>query len=368
MSFSASDHQYMAAALELASRGVASCMPNPQVGCLLVKQDKIIGRGWHQQTGGAHAEVFALEEAGDQARGATAYVTLEPCAHQGHTPPCSKALIAAGVHRVVVALEDPYHEVSGRGVQQLEQAGIRIECGLMAAEAAWQNRGFIHRCMHQRPWVRLKMAVSLDGKIALKNGQSQWITSAPARADVQQLRARSGAIVTGIGTVLADKPKMTLRLPDTNRQPLRVILDSHWQTPPDAPILSAPGAVIIAGLTDTPIPAQLQAACAKFEHECLGLAPVNNGLDLSQLLNMLAERQINEVQIEAGSVLAGSFISAGMVDELVVYQAPKFMGNTAKSMFMLEELTSMEQINDWHWQDVTTIGNDLRLTLIPEKN
>ncbi|MCF6226754.1 MAG: bifunctional diaminohydroxyphosphoribosylaminopyrimidine deaminase/5-amino-6-(5-phosphoribosylamino)uracil reductase RibD [Xanthomonadales bacterium] len=365
MNFTASDRQYMTTALELASRGVASCMPNPQVGCVLVREDKIVGRGWHQQTGGPHAEVFALEQAGDQARGATAYVSLEPCAHQGRTPACSKALITAGIKRVVVAMEDPYYEVSGRGIKQLKQAGISVECGLLAAEAGWQNRGFIHRCQHQRPWVRLKMAVSLDARTALKNGQSQWITSAPARADVQQLRARSGAILTGIGTVLADKPRMTLRLPDTNRQPLRIILDSHWQTPADAPILTAPGMVMIAGLAGTAAPEKLQAACAKYGHECLGLAPANKGLDLIQLLDFLADQQINEVQIEAGAVLAGSFISAGLVDELVVYQAPKLMGNTAKAMLVLEELTSMEQVNNWQWQDVTQIGNDLRLTLIP---
>jgi len=368
MSFSSSDQQYMAAALELASRGVATCMPNPQVGCVLVRQDEIIGRGWHQQTGGAHAEVFALEQAGDQARGATAYVSLEPCVHQGRTPPCSQALIAAGVQRVVVALQDPYHEVSGRGIQQLEQAGITVECGLLADEAAWQNRGFIHRCQYQRPWVRLKMATSLDGKTALKNGQSQWITAEPAREDVQKLRARSGAIITGIGTVLADNPRMSLRLPDTNRQPLRVILDSHWQTPADAPILNLPGAVIIFGLESKPIPAQLRAACTQFGHECLSLTPVDNGLDLSQLLELLADRQINEVQLEAGSVLAGSFIAAGLVDELVVYQAAKLMGNTAKDMLVLKELTAMEQVKNWQWQDVSKIGNDLRLTLIPEKN
>ncbi|MBE9550021.1 MAG: bifunctional diaminohydroxyphosphoribosylaminopyrimidine deaminase/5-amino-6-(5-phosphoribosylamino)uracil reductase RibD [Proteobacteria bacterium] len=366
MNFSTSDRQFMVEALDLASRGAASCMPNPQVGCLLVNQGEIVGRGWHQQTGGPHAEVFALQDAGELARGATAYVTLEPCAHHGRTPPCADALIAAGVQRVLVALEDPYHEVAGRGIERLRQAGITVISGLMATEARWQNRGFICRCENNRPWVRMKMAASLDGRTALANGTSQWITGEPARADVQELRARSGALLTGIGTVLADSPRMTLRKPGAGRQPLRIILDSRWQTPHDAPILTEPGRVLIAGLESSPVPPELQSACERRGHQRLVLPASASGLDIWPLLTALAAEQINEIQVEAGAKLAGSLITAGLVDELVVYLAPKVMGDKARGMFVLEELVSMEQINNWHWQDIAKIGNDLRLTLIPE--
>jgi len=368
MNFSTSDRQFMAEALDLASRGAGSCMPNPQVGCLLVNQGKIIGRGWHQQTGGPHAEVFALQEAGELARGATVYVTLEPCAHHGRTPPCADALIAAGVERVVIALEDPYHEVAGRGIERLEQAGIRVESSLLNHEARWQNRGFICRCENERPWIRLKMAASLDGRTALANGKSQWITGEPARTDVQDLRARSGAILTGIGTVLADSPRMTLRKPGAGRQPLRIILDSHWQTPHDAPILTEPGRVLIAGLESSPVPAELQSVCEQRDHQRLVLPASTSGLELRPLLTWLAAEQINEIQVEAGAKLAGSLITAGLVNELVVYLAAKVMGDKARGMFVLEELVSMDQVENWQWQDVVKIGNDLRLTLIPGKN
>lgn len=367
MNFSTSDRQFMAEALDLASNGARSCMPNPQVGCVLVNDNEIVGRGWHQQTGGPHAEVFALREAGELARGASAYVTLEPCAHQGRTPPCADALITAGVKRVFVAMEDPYHQVAGRGIEKLRQAGITVISGLLVEEARWQNRGFICRCENKRPWIRLKMAASLDGRTALANGKSQWITSESARADVQELRARSGAILTGIGTVLADSPRMTLRLQGADRQPLRIILDSHWQTPVNAPILSEPGKVIIAGRDNTEIPAGLQSVCNQQGHECLVMPGSKAGVDLRELLTLLAGRQINEVQVEAGATLAGSLIAAGLVDELVVYLAPKVMGDRARGMFALDELVLMDQISNWQWQDIAKIGNDLRLTLIPDK-
>ncbi len=368
MNFSTSDVQFMAEALDLASLGAASCMPNPQVGCLLVNNGQIVGRGWHQQTGGPHAEVFALQEADELAVGATAYVTLEPCSHQGRTPPCADALIAAGVQRVVIALQDPYPEVSGSGIKKLQQAGINVESGLLSAEARWQNRGFVCRNENHRPWVRLKMATTLDGRTALANGESQWITTEQARADVQEFRARSGAILTGIGTVMADQPRMTVRLSGIDRQPLRIILDSHWQIPVDAPILSEPGNVMIVGLENTAVPEPLAAVCEQMQHECIALPASRMGIDVRALLSLLAERQINEVQVEAGANLAGTFITEGLIDELVLYQAPKVMGDKAKGMFAFDELLAMDQVMNWHWHDISRIGNDLRLTLTPAKN
>ncbi len=355
----------MTEVLALAARGAFSTMPNPQVGCVLVNDGAVVGRGWHQHAGEPHAEVFALREAAELARGATAYINLEPCSHHGRTPPCADALIAAGVKRVVVAMVDPYHEVAGQGVEKLLNAGIKVETGLLETRARWLNRGFVSSCERQRPWLRVKLACSLDGRTALANGQSKWITSPEARADGHKLRARSGAIISGIGTLLADKPRLSARVEGVERQPLRVILDSDWQTPLTAPIFTAAGKVVIVGNQAVDTPAQLQSFCAENGHECLALSASKNGINLKLLLDWLKLQQINEVHVEAGAQLAGSFIQAGLVDELVVYMAPKLMGDKSTGLLALPELQNMDEVATWQWQDIRRIGADIRLCLTP---
>ncbi len=361
--FSDNEQSYMALALELADRGRFSTRPNPQVGCVLVKAGEIVGQGWHQRAGEPHAEVFALRQAAEQANGASAYINLEPCAHHGRTPPCADALITAGIKRVVVAMEDPYHQVAGEGLKRLRAAGIEVETGLLEAEARWQNRGFISRCERQRPWVRVKLASSLDGRTALANGQSQWITSAEARADGHQLRARSGAVITGIGTVLADKPRLTARVAELEQQPLRVILDSNWQTPVTAPMFNEAGRVLIVGAQKQAIPEQLQQHCKANGHQCLAVSASASGIDLGSLVEHLSALEINEIHVEAGAKLAGAFMQAGLVDELVVYLAPKVLGEKSRGLVVLPEFLQLDEAPQWQWQDIRPIGTDIRLTL-----
>jgi diaminohydroxyphosphoribosylaminopyrimidine deaminase/5-amino-6-(5-phosphoribosylamino)uracil reductase len=353
----------MASALRLAEQGLTTTHPNPRVGCVIAKHGVVCGQGWHRKAGDSHAEVYALENAGVRAIGATAYVTLEPCSHHGRTSPCTEALISAGIKRVVCAIQDPNPKVAGSGITQLEAAGIEVECGLMGAQAEALNQGFLKRMRSGMPWVRVKMAQSLDGHIALANGTSQWISGPQARDDVQQWRARSAAILTGVGTVLADNPSLNVRNHENARQPLRVIADSHWRTPADAKMLSdGGGAVLIAGLDEHPVPPLLAASTAE-----LCALPASNGLvDLTALLEVLGRRGINEVQVEAGSMLAGSLLAQQLIDELLIYQAPILLGGGAVSPFATPRLDNMNHRVHLKWLDSRRIGDDLRLRLRPE--
>ncbi len=357
--FSAADHACMARALQLAAHGLFTTSPNPRVGCVIVKDGLVVGEGWHQRAGTPHAEIHALKAAGNAARGATVYVTLEPCSHHGRTPPCAEALIDAGVSRVVAAMRDPNPLVAGGGITMLTLAGIVAEVGLMEAEARVLNPGFISRMTRQRPWLRLKTASTLDGKTALANGASQWITGEAARADVQQLRARACAILTGSGTVLADNPRMNVRDFDIGRQPLRVVVDSALLTPADAAILPA----LIACHHADPI------ARAALEHagaEVVELPGADGRVDLSALLTLLAQRGVNELHVEAGAGLNGALLAAGLVDEWVAYLAPKAAGDSARGLFDHPPLMTLAEAARFRLIDVRAVGNDLRLTLLPQ--
>jgi diaminohydroxyphosphoribosylaminopyrimidine deaminase/5-amino-6-(5-phosphoribosylamino)uracil reductase len=350
----------MAYALRLARKGLFTTTPNPRVGCVLVKDQSIVGEGWHARSGEAHAEINALAMAGDKARGATAYVTLEPCRHFGRTPPCVQALLAAGITRVVTAMEDPNPQVAGQGLVQLRNTGIAVECGVMETEARALNPGFITRMTQGRPFVRCKLAMSLDGRTAMASGESQWITGAAAREDVQRLRARSCAIMTGVGTILADDPSLNVRLPgEMPRQPLRVILDPELETPPDARTLWLDGdTLIFTGLTKTPAFKPLQATGAEIQT----LPRRGRGLDLEFALEELARREINEVHLECGATLAGAMLAAGLVDELVIYMAPRVMGDGARGLFHLPGLTRMAEAIPMEIVDIRAVGQDWRIT------
>ncbi len=354
-----SDRLFLRAAVELAEAGLFSCTPNPRVGCLLVRDGRILGRGAHLRAGEGHAEVNALADAGGDASGATAYVSLEPCAHTGRTPPCSEALIAANVRRVVAAMGDPNPQVAGRGFAQLEAAGISTE-RLDLAQAADLNAGFVSRITRGRPLVRLKIAQSLDGRTAMASGESRWITGAAARADVQYWRARSCAVISGSGTVLADDPELTVRDPryaleGRIRQPLRVIADTHLRIEPEAALFAAAGPVLLvhgAGAT-------VRVAAA--EHLECGAA---GAVDLGGLLDALGARGCNEVLVEAGPRLIGAFLAAGLWDELLVYVAPKLLGSEARAMAALA-LFDLDQAVEATIRDCVELGGDLRLRLVP---
>ncbi|HAS52292.1 MAG TPA: bifunctional diaminohydroxyphosphoribosylaminopyrimidine deaminase/5-amino-6-(5-phosphoribosylamino)uracil reductase RibD [Gammaproteobacteria bacterium] len=360
--WSADDHRYMTRALRLAERGLYSADPNPRVGCVLVRHGDMVGEGWHERAGEAHAEVRALAAASEQAFGATAYITLEPCCHYGRTPPCTDALLRAGVTRVVAAMADPNPQVAGRGLTQLRTAGVAVECGLLEAEARALNPGFIQRMTEGLPLVRIKLAMSLDGRTALASGDSQWLTGAAARQDVQRLRARSSAILTGIGTVLADDPQLNVRLPEAARQPLRVILDTELRTPPAAKLLRLPGAVLIfTAMADPAAQAPLQAAGA----EIIVIPRCEWELNLQRVMRELARRECNEVHVECGPTLAGALLQAGLVDELVIYMAPILLGDRARSLFALPELTEMQERRELEIRDMRAVGKDWRITLKP---
>lgn len=356
--FSAADHAHMARALQLAARGLYTTSPNPRVGCVIVKDGRAVGEGWHERAGTPHAEIHALKAAGEAARGATVYVTLEPCSHHGRTPPCAEALVSAGVARVVAAMTDPNPLVAGGGISMLTLAGIQAEVGLMEAEARALNPGFVSRMTRKRPWVRLKTASTLDGKTALANGASQWITGAAARADVQQLRARACAVLTGSGTVLADNPRMNVRDFDICRQPLRVIVDSGLRTPVDAAILPA---LVACHHADPDRRSALERAGA----EVVELPSPDGRVDLAALLQLLAQRGVNELHVEAGAALNGALLAARLVDEWVAYVAPMAVGDDARGLFAQPPLTTLEQAARFRLGDVRQIGGDLRLTLLP---
>ncbi|MCF6281941.1 MAG: bifunctional diaminohydroxyphosphoribosylaminopyrimidine deaminase/5-amino-6-(5-phosphoribosylamino)uracil reductase RibD [Candidatus Polarisedimenticolaceae bacterium] len=365
----ADDSRFMARAIQLARNGLYTTAPNPRVGCLLVKAGEIIGEGFHYQAGEPHAERIALTEAGAQAKGATAYVTLEPCCHHGRTPPCSDALIEAGVTHVVVGMLDPNPKVAGQGLAQLQKAGIKTKSGLLQAEAEQLNPGFIKRMTSGLPFVRCKLAMSLDGRTAMADGESKWITSNAARLDVQQLRAKSSAIITGIETVLNDDPSMNVRIAAealrgvvTEQdiiQPLRVVMDSNLRTPPTAKMLSLPGETVIAYTNgDATAIAKLESAGATL----IQLPGPAGQVEAKKVLRYLAEREINEVLIEAGPTLAGRFLAAGLIDELVIYMAFHLMGDGSRGLFNLPGLEQMSQRINLEVSDMRRLGPDLRIT------
>jgi diaminohydroxyphosphoribosylaminopyrimidine deaminase/5-amino-6-(5-phosphoribosylamino)uracil reductase len=358
--FSAADHSFMARALRLARRGLNTATPNPRVGCVIVRDGHVVGEGWHEKAGLPHAEAGALAAivgAGDTPIGATAYVTLEPCSHFGRTPPCADALIAAGVARAVVAMRDPNPLVAGQGLARLAAAGIEVASGLMEADATELNIGFVSRMTRGRPWLRLKVAASLDGKTALNNGVSQWITGPAARRDAHAWRARSCAVLTGIGTVRDDNPRLTVREVPTTRQPLRVVIDSRLETPPDAAILEGGNVLIAAAQDDAGRAAALRARGAE-----IVILPNDGGkVELADLLRELGRRGINEILAEAGTRLNGSLLREGCVDELLIYQAPLLMGDSARGMFGLAELTDLGGATRLSIIERRSLGADLRI-------
>ncbi len=359
--FTQQDYTHMARALQLAERGLNSTTPNPRVGCVIVKDDRIIGQGWHALAGGPHAEIHALMEAGDRAQSATVYVTLEPCSHHGRTPPCAEALTEAGVGRVIAAMTDPNPQVSGNGLARLQAAGIQTDSGLLEAEAKKLNEGFIKRMVFGHPFVRIKTASSLDGKTALSNGHSKWITGEPARRDVHRLRARSCTILTGVGTVIADDPQLNVRGVETPRQPLKVIVDSQLRTPPTARLLAEGKTLIACAEPDAKKAAALEAAGARI----LCLSQADGQVDLNALLSRLAQMGINEVMTEAGPTLNGALLAAGLVDEWVQYVAPVLLGEAARGLFRLAEPAAMEARLTWQLMNSRQLGSDLRLTWRP---
>jgi diaminohydroxyphosphoribosylaminopyrimidine deaminase/5-amino-6-(5-phosphoribosylamino)uracil reductase len=351
------DRDWMARALALAERGLYTTTPNPRVGCVLVRAGEVVGEGWHERAGEAHAEVAALRAAGAAARGATAYVTLEPCSHHGRTPPCADALIAAGVRRVYAAMSDPNPKVAGEGLARLRAAGAAVEYGLLEAEARELNIGFVSRIERGRPWLRLKVAATLDGKTALLNGASQWITGAEARRDGHAWRARACAVATGIGTVKEDDPQLTVREVPTSRQPLRLVIDSRIEIDPGAKILAGGNALIVAAIDDAAKRKALEAAGS----EVVLLPNAQGKVDLEALLRELGRRELNELHVEAGFKLNGSLLREGLVDELLLYFAPSIVGDRARGMFALPELDALSQRYALEVRDLRQIGPDIRI-------
>jgi len=367
--FSDFDRLAMQRALELAARGLATTDPNPRVGCVIAHGERIVGEGWHRRAGEPHAEVLALQAAAAQAAEATVYVTLEPCSHHGRTPPCTEALVGARVARVVYATEDPNPQVNGRGAELLRSAGVAVEAGLLESEALELNCGFVKRMQQGLPWVRLKLAMSLDGRTALASGASRWISGEAARQDVQQWRARSSAILTGIGTVLADDPRLDVRAPEAagaqTRQPLRVLLDRRLRTPPAARLLGSGGDVLIftelAALADAARGAALGARGARIE----SLPAEGERLALGAVLERLGELEVNELLVEAGPTLSGELVRQSLVDELLLYVAPKLLGDKARPLLELAEPAGLSAARAFTLLDTHTFGDDLRLRLRP---
>ena len=347
----------MAQALRLAERGLYTTTPNPRVGCVLVSNGRVVGEGWHERAGGPHAEVAALNAAGAQAAGATAYVSLEPCSHHGRTPPCADALIAAKVSRVVAAMQDPNPKVAGEGIARLRAAGVTAEIGLLESDARELNIGFVSRMTRQRPWLRLKIAASLDGKTALANGVSQWIGGPDARRDGHHWRARSCAVMTGIGTLRDDDPKLTARDVETSRQPLRIVVDSRLRITPEAKILDG-GAVLVATATDD---AAKAAVLREKGADVVVLPNAEGKVDLLKLTRHLAGLGINEVLVEAGMNLDSALLRAGVVDELLFYLSPHLLGDAGRGMLDLGALTEMKQRLELRIQETRMFGPDLRI-------
>jgi len=355
----------MREALALAERAIGVSDPNPRVGCVVVQNGAVVGRGHTQHAGGAHAEVMALADAaarGGDVRGATVHVTLEPCAHHGRTPPCTDALVAAGVGRVVIAMRDPNPLVSGRGAARLAAAGIAVEwCDAASAQAHALNVGFVSRMERGRPWLRMKVAVSLDGRSALADGTSQWITATAARADGHAWRKRAGAVLTGVGTVRDDDPRLDVRLVETARQPLRVVVDSRLETPPGARILEPPGDVLVYATIDD---RERRSALERRGAEVALVPGANGKVDLAAMLADLGRREINELHVEAGEKLNASLLAAGLVDELLVYVAPKLLGS-GRGLAALAPLARLDDAPSFVFVDVARVGDDLRLLLRP---
>ncbi|MGH8533630.1 MAG: bifunctional diaminohydroxyphosphoribosylaminopyrimidine deaminase/5-amino-6-(5-phosphoribosylamino)uracil reductase RibD [Gammaproteobacteria bacterium] len=359
--FSAEDYRLMARALSLARRGLSTTHPNPRVGCVIARHGLILGEAWHRFAGEPHAEVLALKAAGERARGATCYVNLEPCCYHGKTPACTEALIRAGVARVVAAMLDPNSRVNGHGFRALEQAGIPVQTGVLAEQAAALNRGFIKRMQHGLPFVTSKIAISIDGRVALHSGASQWITSDPARADVQRLRAQSSAVMTGIGTVLADDPLLTVRSPFRTaefRQPVRVVLDSRLRFPGTAKMLSEPGRILV--LTGNGERDKSAAGIANGA-EIIVCTMRGERLDLESVLNHLGRLELNEILVEAGPTLNGALLQARLVDEIVIYIAPKLMGSKALPMARLDTIATMADCIELSIRDTRALGPDVRV-------
>ncbi|AOZ15066.1 riboflavin biosynthesis protein RibD [Pseudomonas lundensis] len=357
----------MARAIELARKGLYTTHPNPRVGCVIVRDGQVVGEGWHVRAGEPHAEVHALRAAGELARGATAYVTLEPCSHHGRTPPCAEGLVTAGVARVVAAMQDPNPEVAGRGLKRLTDAGIDVRCGVLETQARALNQGFLKRMEHGLPFVRVKLAMSLDGRTAMASGESQWITGPAARSAVQRLRAEASVVITGADTVLADGARLTVRADELgldaeqtalvmSRPPLRVLIDGRLRVPLDAPFFKA-GPALVA--TCVPPAGQYRTG-----PECLVIPGENGQVDLRQLLVALAARGVNEVLVEAGPRLAGAFAGQGLVDEYQIFIAAKFLGSTARPLLELP-LTRMSEATELKIIDMRAVGDDWRVTAIP---
>lgn len=354
----------MSRAIQLAEKGLYTTDPNPRVGCVIVKDNEIVGEGYHRKAGEAHAEINALQQAGDKARDATVYVTLEPCCHTGKTPPCTDALIKAGVKSVIAAMQDPHDKVAGNGFSQLEQAGIETASGLLQAQAEKINPGFIKRMKTGMPFVRIKLASSLDGRTAMASGESKWITGEAARGDVQYWRARSSAIMTGVGTILADDPSMNVRQQNTERQPIRVIVDTQLRTPQDAKILQQPGkTLIMTAVTDTHLLQSYDADKVEF----VACHSTKDGVDLDVVLRHLASLEVNELHVECGATLAGSLLRSGHVDEIVLYMAAKIMGDQARGLFHLPGLDTMSKSIQLEYSDMRMVGDDVRITANPKQ-
>jgi diaminohydroxyphosphoribosylaminopyrimidine deaminase/5-amino-6-(5-phosphoribosylamino)uracil reductase len=357
------DARHMRRALELAARGLYSTDPNPRVGCVLVRDGRVVGEGWHQRAGEAHAEVLALRAAGDAAWGATAYVTLEPCAHTGRTPPCVEALIAARIGRVVYAIGDPNPLVNGAGVAALRSAGIETAGEVLAAEARALNPGFFKRMRTGLPWVRVKLGASLDGRTALANGASRWITGPVARQDAQRFRARSSVVLSGSGTVLADDPALNVRIEGATRQPLRAVLDSALRVPPQSRMFEREGpALVFTASTDAARRAELERRGVRVETVARA---AQGGLELESVLRRLAELEANEIWVEAGARLAGALLCARLVDEFIVYLAPSLLGPTARALVELPEISQLDQRMRLEFTECKPVGPDLRLTALP---
>ncbi|VAW62273.1 Diaminohydroxyphosphoribosylaminopyrimidine deaminase / 5-amino-6-(5-phosphoribosylamino)uracil reductase [hydrothermal vent metagenome] len=367
------DNAFMARAIQLAQKGLYTTQPNPRVGCVIVADKQIVGEGYHLQAGGPHAEVFALRQAGSKARGATAYVSLEPCSHQGKTPPCADALISSGVGRVVCAMQDPNPLVSGNGLKKLQQAGIQTESGLLQADAEALNPGFIKRMKRGLPYVRVKLAMSLDGRTSMASGESKWITGEAARADVQKMRARSSVILTGSGTVIADNPTMNVRLSGHDlglnidpHQPLRAIIDSELKVPADSYIFQTIDQQSGKKWAQTLLFSNREVASTGFNKEqVIRTGERIEQVNLTAVMQWLADQQANEIHVEAGSVLCGALLQQQLVDEIIIYMAPHIMGDSARGLFHLPGLENMAERISLQIKDIRAIGNDWRITAVP---